>query len=113
MEISIKYQNQNAILRISGDILGDDRIQLNEKIQELFDGGVKNMVLNLKDVGLMDSVGLGMLVAVHTSLKRQGTQLVFSNVGKSVEYLLTITKLNRAFDRYDTEDEALAHLQSQ
>ena len=112
MKILAKYQNQNAILRISGDILGDARVQLNEKIQEVVEGGSKNIVLNLNEVGLMDSVGLGMLVALQTSLKRQGIQLVLSNVGKSVEYLLTITKLNRVFDRYETEDEALVQLQS-
>ena len=112
MEISIKYQEHNAILRISGDILGNDRLTLNEKIQELLDSGSKNIVLNLRNVGLMDSVGLGMLVAVNTSLKRQQAQLVLTNVSQSIEYLLTITKLNRVFDRYETEDEALAHLPS-
>ena len=109
MEISIKYQANNAILRISGDILGADRLQLNEKIQELVDNGSKNIVLNLKDAGLMDSVGLGMLVALHTALSRNRTRLVLSDVGKSIEYLLLVSKLNRVFERYETEDEALAH----
>lgn len=109
MEISIKYQENNAILRISGDILGADRLQLNEKIQELVDNGSKNIVLNLKDAGLMDSVGLGMLVALHTALSHNQTRLVLSDVGKSIEYLLLVSKLNRVFERYETEDEALAH----
>lgn len=111
MEISVKYQGNNAILRISEDILGADRLQLNEKVQELVDNGAKNIVLNLKDAGLMDSVGLGMLVALHTALSRKQTRLVLSNVGKSIEHLLLVTKLNRVFDRYETEDEALAHLE--
>lgn len=112
MEISIKYQKDNVTLRISGDILGDDRIKLSEKIDELVEDGVRNIVLNLKEVGLTDSVGLGMLVALHTSLMRRQIQLVLSDVGESVKYLLTITKLDRVFDLYDTEDDALAHLQS-
>ena len=41
MEISVKYQKDNVILRISGDILSDDRIKLSEKIQELVEGGAK------------------------------------------------------------------------
>lgn len=110
MEISIKYQKDNAILRISGSILGDDRIRLNDQIQELVDGGAKNIVLNFKDVGLMDSVGLGMLVALSASLMRRQVRLVLSNVGGSVKSLLLISKLNSVFDVYDTEDKALADL---
>ena len=69
MEILAKYQGNNAILRISEDILGDDRIHLNEKIQELVDNGVEDVVLNFKDAGLMDSVELDMLVAPENSTK--------------------------------------------
>ena len=112
MEFTVKYNKDDAILRLSGDILGDDRIKLNEKIQELADGGSKGIVLNLKGVGLMDSVGLGMIVACYTSLMRRQIQLVLSDVGTSVKYLLTITKLDRVFEVYDTEDDALTHLQS-
>ena len=112
MEFEVKYRKDDAILRLSGDILGDDRITLNEKIQELADRGSKNIVLNLKEVGLMDSVGLGMIVACHTSLARRQIRIVLSDVGKSVKYLLTITKLDRIFEIYDTEDDALASLQS-
>lgn len=112
MDISIKYQNENVILGISGSILGEDRIQLSDKIQELVDNGGKNVVLNLQDVDLMDSVGLGMLVALRTSLMRREVRLLLSNVDRSVRSLLLITKLNNVFDLYDTEDEALADLDS-
>ncbi len=110
MDISVKHQNENVILRISGSILGEDRIQLSDKIQELVDNGGKNVVLNLQDVDLMDSVGLGMLVALRTSLQRHEVKLLLSNVDRSVRSLLLITKLNNVFNLYDTEDEALADL---
>ena len=113
MDISVKCQEENVILRISGSVLGDDRIQLSNKIQELVDGGGKNIVLNLRDVDLMDSVGLGMLVALRTSLMRREVRLLLSNVDRSVKSLLLITKLDNVFDSYDTEDEALANLDSE
>ena len=112
MDISVKYQEENVILRISGSILGEDRIQLSDKIQELVDDGGKNVVLNLQDVDLMDSVGLGMLVALRASLQRNEVKLLLSNVDRSVRSLLLITKLNNVFELYDTEDEALANLDS-
>ena len=96
------------ILRVSGDILGNDRIKLNEKIQEVVDGGAKNIVLNLKGVRLMDSVGLGMLVALDASLTPRQVRLVLSDVDGTVKSLVMITKLDRVLELYDTEDEALA-----
>lgn len=113
MEISVQYQKENVILRISGSILGEDRIQLSDGIQEFVEDGGKNIVLNLRDVDLMDSVGLGMLVALRTSLMRREVRLLLSNVDRSVKSLLFITKLNNVFDLYDTEDEALADLDSE
>ncbi len=111
MEVSVKYQNGNAILRVSGNILGDDRLKLSEAIQEQVESGYTNVVLNLEKVDIMDSVGLGMLVGAYTSLNRKDVKLILSNVGRSVNYLLTVAKLNQIFERYDTEDEALASLQ--
>lgn len=110
MDITVKYQQENVILRVSGSILGEDRIQLSDKIQELVDNGGKNVVLNLQDVDLMDSVGLGMLVALRNSLERREVKLLLSNVDRSVRSLLLITKLNNVFDLYGTEAEALAKL---
>ena len=112
MDISVRYQQENVILKVSGSILGEDRLQLSDKIQELVDSGGKNIVLNFQDVDLMDSVGLGMLVALRASLMRREVRLLLSNVDRSVKSLLLITKLNNVFDLYDTEDEALADLDS-
>ena len=33
--------------------------------------------------------------------------MVLLNVGRSVRYLLVITKLDQVFEKYDDEDEAL------
>ncbi len=112
MDISVKYEKENVIFRVSGSILGDDRLQLSDKIEELVESGGKNVVLNLQDVDLMDSVGLGMMVALRASLMRREVRLLLSNVDRSVRSLLLITKLNNVFDLYDTEAEALADLDS-
>lgn len=107
MEITERYQDNKAILRLAGSILGEDRLKLNEAIQTQVEKGYDRLVLNFKDVDAMDSVGLGMLIAVHTSLSRRDAKMVLSNVGRSVNYLLTITSLNQVFEKYDTENDAL------
>ena len=107
MEISTRYRDNVAILDISGEIIGDARFDLNAAIQEQIDSNRAGLILNLEEVPMMDSVGLGMLVAAYTSLSRKQTQMALLNVGRSVRYLLVITKLDQIFEKYDDEEEAL------
>ena len=96
-----------AILDISGEIIGDARLDLNKVIQQEVESNRKGLILNLEEVPMMDSVGLGMLVGVYTSPTRKGAKVVLLNAGRSVRYLLVITKLDQIFEKYDEEDEAL------
>ena len=107
MEISTRYQNNVAVLDISGEIIGDARFDLNKAIQEEVEANRAGLILNLEEVPMMDSVGLGMLVGAYTSLTRKGTKMVLLNPGRSVKYLLVITKLDQVFEKYDDEEEAL------
>jgi len=107
MEISKRYCNNVAILDISGEIIGDARLDLNKAIQEEAESDCAGLILNLKKVPMMDSVGLGMLVGAYTSLTRRGTKMVLLNPTRPVKYLLVITKLDQIFEKHDNESEAL------
>lgn len=107
MELSTRYNDNVAILDISGEIIGDARFDLNKAIQEEVEANRAGLILNMEEVPMMDSVGLGMLVGVYTSLTRKGAKMVLLNVGRSVRYLLVITKLDQIFEKYDDEEEAL------
>ena len=107
MEISKRYRDNVAILDITGEIIGDARMDLNTAIQTEIDSDRAGLILNLEEVPIMDSVGLGMLIAAYTSLTKKGTKMVLLNVGRSIRYLLVITKLDQIIEKYDEEDEAL------
>lgn len=107
MQISTRYRENIAILDVSGEIIGESRLDLNKAIQEQIDSNRAGLILNLEEVPMMDSVGLGMLVAAYTSIARKGAKMVLLNVGRSVRYLLVITKLDQIFEKYDDEDEAV------
>ena len=107
MEISKRYRDNVAILDITGEIIGESRFELNTAIQAEIDSGRAGLILNLEEVPMMDSVGLGMLVAAYTSLTRKEAKMALLNVGRSIRYLLVITKLDQIFEKYDDEDEAL------
>lgn len=107
MNISVRHRDDVAIFDISGDIIGDARITLNNKIQEEIENGFNKLIVNLAEVPMMDSVGLGMLVAIHTSLNRKGSKIILLNPGRSINYLLLVTKLNNVIQKSDDEDKAI------
>jgi anti-sigma B factor antagonist len=53
----------------------------------------KKIVLDLTDLQIMDSLGLGTIVRLYVSAKARGSCLVLINVGPRVRQLLGITNL--------------------
>src|ERR1700747_2216793 len=79
-------------------VLGEENNALRVKLKSLIAEGKKQIVLNMINIGYIDSAGLGILVAAHMSAKTQGSSLKLSNLGKNFRELLQITKLLTVFD---------------
>ena len=97
-----------AVLSLEGRIvLGEETNALREKVKDLIAGGKKKVVLNMNDVTLIDSSGLGALVSAHSSAKSKGASLRLCNLGSRFKELLQITKLLTVFEVSDTEADAV------
>ena len=100
-----------TVLALDGRIvLGEETSTLREKVKSLLGEGKKDIVLNLNNVTLIDSSGLGALVAAYSSAKSGGASLRLSNLGSRVDELLQITKLYTVFEVSETEADALRAL---
>jgi anti-sigma B factor antagonist len=100
-----------TVLALDGRIvLGEETSALREKVKSLLGEGKKDIVLNLNNVTLIDSSGLGALVAAYSSAKSGGASLRLSNLGSRVDELLQITKLYTVFEVSETEADALRAL---
>lgn len=110
--MALKIANRDvdgvAVLSLDGRIvLGEETSALREKVKGLLANGKKNIVLNLSNVTMIDSSGLGALVAAYTSAKAGGAALRLSNLGSRFNELLQITKLYTVFEISDTEADAI------
>jgi anti-sigma B factor antagonist len=65
---------------------------LASKVKELIPQS-KRIVLDLTDLSMMDSLGLGTLVRLYVSAKAGGSCVVLVNVGPRIRQLLGITNL--------------------
>jgi anti-sigma B factor antagonist len=108
MQLSERRIGDVAVLDLAGKLtLTDDPGRLKEKISDLIQQGIRDIVLNLADLSFVDSSGLGELVASHTRAWRGGATVKLAHAGRRVQDLLVLTKLITIFDAYETEIDAL------
>jgi anti-sigma B factor antagonist len=80
--------------------------EFKERMGHWIDSGNHRIVLNLGEVDFIDSSGLG---AIVSGLKKIGTNgnLVICAVRETVMSLFRLTRMNRVFEIFPTEDEAV------
>ena len=108
MHISQKEANGINTYEIKGDI----DINSSPDIREAFEKGVKNkmmkIIVNLNSVSYVDSSGLATLVEMLKKTRVYGGKLRISNLAPKVKSLFEITKLEKLFEIFETEEEAIA-----
>ena len=97
-----------VVLGLDGRVvLGEETIALRDSVKALLTEGRKKIVLDLKNVTMIDSSGLGAMVSCHSSAKAAGATLRLCNLGTRTNELLQMTKLLTVFEVSDTEVDAV------
>jgi anti-sigma B factor antagonist len=97
-----------TVLALDGRIvLGEETVTLREKVKSLLTEGKKNIVLDLKNVSMIDSSGLGTLVAINSSAKAAGATMRLCNLSSRTDELLQMTRLLTVFEVSNSEADAV------
>ncbi len=110
MQLQEKQMSDVLIVRpLEKRIDASTATEFKEKISGWIEAGNRRIVLNLSEVDFIDSSGLG---AIISGLKKIGNdgRLVICVVRETVMSLFRLTRMNRVFDIYPSEDEAVQAL---
>ena len=108
MKISTRTVDSVTVVDLQGRLaLGDDTEQFRTRIRELIQSGLKKILLNMGNVGYIDSSGVGELVRAYASATNQGGQLKLLNLTKKLHDLLMVTKLLTVFEAHENEKQAI------
>jgi len=107
MEIAQREKNGIIILDIEGEIKFINAQALKEHLAKLFASEQPKVLLNFSKVKEVDSSGIGTLIQNFSSYKKKGGAIKFVHVSDTIFTLFKITKLDRIFEVFDTEEEAL------
>ena len=108
LTINVRETPEAVILDLNGRItLGESLTEFRDSIREALAGDRQNILLNLADVGYIDSSGLGQLISSYASITNKGGQMKLLNLQKKVHDLMQVTKLLTVFESYTNEQVAL------
>jgi len=117
LEITPKELHGIVILELSGRlVLGQESMDFRAKIKEVLEqsawtkekwGWETRIVLDLGKVDLIDSSGLGAMIAAYTSARKCGAEIKLSNLTHRIKDLLNITKLATVFEVYESVEAAV------
>jgi len=86
--------------------------QLTQAIDMLLESDRASILVDLTDVGYMDSVGIGELVAGYRTVNGVGGQLKILGPTEKVRSTLSLTRLLPIFEVFDDEEKAVASFDS-
>ena len=109
LEISILKYGQVEAINLRGPlVLGPSVDNLREKVENFLAHGENQFVLNLTEVGRMDSSGIGLLVMILRSTKEAGGALKLVKPSTQVTQALRMCQLLPLFEVHDEEQSAIA-----
>lgn len=109
MDIEIRNRGQVKLLKLTGRLtLGEAVDRLRATFDDLAGTGANCYVIDLADIAMLDSSGIGLLVQGLTSSKQRGGSLKLVNPSPFATKTLKMIGLLKLFEVFDDQDAAVA-----
>ncbi|MFH1837182.1 MAG: STAS domain-containing protein [Candidatus Omnitrophota bacterium] len=107
--MKIRSDNKGGIpiLRIEGDVDMGTSPEMKKYFDKVTAARPKEIIANLEKVDYMDSSGLATMVEVYKVMKQNEGIIKLVGLSDKVRGLFEITKLDKLFKIFKSEDEAL------
>lgn len=110
MEISLRREPQLVIVDMVGEIDVNAVPRIRDTLGDLTRAAIPRILVNLSRATYIDSSGLGILMAARKDALGAGGQLALCGMNRDVRMVFELTRLNKFFEIYDTEEAARARL---
>ena len=108
MNFKHEIKNNSLILRLSGDLIGEDSgASVIEVVTDAIQQKALTCVVDISGLRYINSSGIGVLITILTKFRNKGGEVYLMKPSESVQKLLVITKLNAIFQIVQTEAEVI------
>jgi anti-sigma B factor antagonist len=109
VDIEVRSLGQVKVIKLRGKLsLGESVDRLRADLYELMGNGDTRIVLDLSEVPIIDSSGIGLLVKSLTSAKHLGGSIRLLTPSKFVIQTLKMIGLLNVFDVFEDQQRAIA-----
>ena len=96
METSMEHEAKQSFSP-EGDLTAVTAHEIRIQLKDLIQRGLRELVIDLSSTRVIDSTGIGLLVATHNSLRRIDAKLTLVNVSQELFELLKAFRLDKHF----------------
>lgn len=108
-DIQVRAENKYAVLETAGylnDALGED---LSKKAQELIEKGYTQLVINLEQTALINSIGISILIEIIEALDERDGTLNFCGLSATQERTFRMMAIAKYAGIFPDEKTAIAN----
>ena len=77
-----------------------------EEMNSVVEDSIDEMVINLENVAVMNSAGLGVLIMVRDKVKKENGRIKLTNLQPLMQDIFSRMRLDTLFEIYDNVEEA-------
>ena len=112
MDHEISERGGVRVVHLHGPIDVSRAMELRDLLGAQIDSPAARVLLDLSDVTLIDSSGIGILVTAHRRADGQGARFGLAGAAGTVARVFEMTRTNKLLSLYETVDEGVADLGS-
>jgi anti-sigma B factor antagonist len=90
-------EGQTTVLP-SADIVAGEVKNFRAELLKILEDGSKNITVDLSEVQMIDSSGIGVFISAQNSLKKNGGALKLVNVSSDIAKMFKIMRLDKHFE---------------
>ena len=96
MELIEKVE-EKTIVTLNKNLVASELSEIKETLKKALDDEPDQLAIDLSQVEMIDSMGIGVLIATHNTLQKRGEQLELINVCENIKKLLNTMRLLNHF----------------
>ena len=112
MEIEVRSQSDVKVIKLRGRLnLGEAVDRMRDTFEDLLNAGQTRFVIDLAEVSMIDSSGIGLLIRYLTAAKQRGGSVKLLSPSKFAVQTLRMTGLLKLFETFDDQEQAVCSFQ--
>jgi anti-anti-sigma factor len=93
----IDVQGDRAVATIDGDLTAATAPRWRDSLVQLTKQDIRHLVIDLSTASIVDSSGIGLLLAAHNSIQRRGGQMEVIGASEDLVVLFRTMRLDKHF----------------